>query len=105
MIIPRDSLTKMHGGRRLALAILVLITISFQTFITVETLQSFFANPSASTPETWVLVFLLRVLTAWACLGLGFYVAALKSDDNRAWLLLAALVSFSVNVDGTDIYR
>lgn len=44
----------------------------------------------------------LHVVTPLACLLLGFYVAAVRIWDPKAWLLLAVLACFSVTADGTD---
>ncbi|HEY3940526.1 MAG TPA: SpoIIE family protein phosphatase [Bryobacteraceae bacterium] len=47
---------------------------------------------------------MLSVLTPLACLLLGFYVAAVRAWDLRAWLLLAVLVSFSLVAAGSDTH-
>ena len=50
----------------------------------------------------WAVTLNLQFLTPFACLLLGFYVAAVRIWDKRAWLLLALLISFSLLSDGTN---
>ncbi len=51
---------------------------------------------------SWDLEFFAHVLAPLAALFLGFYVARVRIWDSRAWLLLAVLISFSVDSDGSN---
>ncbi len=79
--------------------------IAFQSVVSAEALQHIWSEGQHFRPEmltSWDLEFFGHVLTPLACLLLGFYVARLRILDGRAWLLLAVLISFSLESDGAN---
>jgi phosphoserine phosphatase RsbU/P len=93
--------------RYVVLAFLLVIAFSFQIAISSAVVASWLRliNPSAALIQgSWPTVFTLQVVTPFLCLLFGFYVAAVRIDDRRAWLLLAVLIAFSIAVDGGDVH-
>jgi sigma-B regulation protein RsbU (phosphoserine phosphatase) len=89
------------------LAILFAGAIAFQAQLSLESLQHIWISATHFRPEmlTWMdLEFFGHVLTPIACVLLAFYVTAVRISAARAWLLLAVLISFSINADGLDIH-
>ncbi len=100
------SARESNRSRYVSLAVLALIAFSFQATVLVENFSDLLAekDPVAALFTTpWIIGFVLHVFTALACLVLGFYVTFVRIEDLRAWLLLAVLVSFSINADGSDL--
>jgi phosphoserine phosphatase RsbU/P len=54
--------------------------------------------------NTFASLLNLQLITPFACLILGFYVAAVRIWDPKAWLLMGVLLSFSLVSDGTDVH-
>lgn len=71
---------------------------------TIPVLWSQWQHSDSSVIANSALILMLSVLTPLACLLLGFYVAAARAWDLRAWLLLAVLVSFSLVAAGSDTH-
>ncbi len=93
--------------RYIVLAILFAVAVAFQAAIAVPEMKSLWPDVShfqLDMLHVWVIMLNLHVLTPIACLLLGFYVAAVRAYDSKAWLLLAVLVSFSLISDGSDIH-
>jgi phosphoserine phosphatase RsbU/P len=92
--------------RYLLLAILFLIAFSFQATIWSDDFSEFLAQPdpiAALFTVQWDLILILHFFTAFTALLLGFYVALVRIEDRRAWLLLAVLVTFSIFANGSDM--
>ncbi len=93
--------------RYLLLAVLFAITVSFQTAISSQQFSAWMHLPDpagALRGGTWPIIFLLQILNPFLCLAFGFYVALVRGEDRRAWLLLAVLISFGVAMDGIDVH-
>jgi sigma-B regulation protein RsbU (phosphoserine phosphatase) len=93
--------------RYLFLAILFLIAFAFQFGLWSDDLADFLAqpNPIASLfTATWDIVLIMHVFAPVAALLLGFYVALVRIEDHRAWLLLAVLLTFSFQAQGSDVH-
>ncbi|MGA8027090.1 MAG: GAF domain-containing protein [Bryobacteraceae bacterium] len=89
------------------LAILFAGSITFQFVLSAEALQHIWSAGRHFRPDMltwWDLEFFGHVLTPIACLLLGFYVAGVRIWDGRAWLLLAVLISFSLQADGANTH-
>jgi sigma-B regulation protein RsbU (phosphoserine phosphatase) len=96
-----------HRTRYILLAILFLIAASFQIALWAHELPELLAEPdplAALFTTKWALVVILHIFTPIASLFLGFYVALVRIEDHRAWLLLAVLVTFSINANGGDVH-
>ena len=92
-------------SRYVILAVLFAIAMAFQLSVSVPDLKTIWQQAHHfewSTLSSWALVLNLHFATPFACLLLGFYVAAVRVWDRKAWLLLAVLVSFSVTSDGSN---
>jgi len=87
------------------LGLAFLIAVAFQSAITTQAVAPLLLHPQGWRVDAaqWILTFVLQVLTPLLCLSLGFYVAAERPWDRRAWLLLGVLVSYSLFVFGTDV--
>ncbi len=85
------------------LAILFAGTLAFQATV-VATIGSEVQRSGRSPIADWALLLNLHLVTPLACLLLGFYVAAVRIWDRKAWLLLAVLVSFSLVSSGSDVH-
>jgi sigma-B regulation protein RsbU (phosphoserine phosphatase) len=99
--------TKASPLRYVILAILFAIAVAFQVAISLPEMASLWPDVShfrLDMLHVWVIMLNLHVLTPAACLLLGFYVAAVRAYDSKAWLLLAVLVSFSLISDGSDVH-
>ena len=89
------------------LAVLFMGTLAFQLVISSGAMRGIWSDAQHFRPSMlteWDLQFFGRVLAPVASIFLGFYVAARRIWDERAWLLLVVLVSFSLNVDGANKY-
>ncbi|HEY1948847.1 MAG TPA: SpoIIE family protein phosphatase [Bryobacteraceae bacterium] len=92
--------------RYLLLAVLFLIALSFQTAIWSDDFSEFLAQPdtiAALFTARWDILLILHFFTAFTALLLGFYVALVRIEDHRAWLLLAVLITFSIFANGSDV--
>lgn len=95
---------------KLAYATLVALfigTIAFQLVLSAEAVQHIGSQIQHFRPEmitSWDLEFFGHVVTPFACLLLGFYVARARIWDGRAWLLLAVLISFSLMANGSNVH-
>jgi phosphoserine phosphatase RsbU/P len=101
------ELPKVKPIRYAVLAVLFVITAAFQATISSDELRAFWQDIRHFQPNmlhSWVVLLNLHVLTPIACLLLGFYVAAVRVFDAKAWLMMAVLVSFSLISDGSDIH-
>src|SRR3954451_23494288 len=94
--------------RKLAYSLLVLLflgAIAFQLVLSVQALQHVWSEARHFQPGMLTsldLEFFAHVLAPLACLLLGFYVARARTLDILAWLLLAVLISFSLEADGAN---
>ncbi len=82
-------------------------SFAFQVQISISNLHSVWLDAQHFQPSmlrSWAILLNLHVLTPVACLVLGFYVAAVRMCDPKAWLLLAVLVSFSLVSDGSNVH-
>jgi len=89
------------------LAILIAIAFLFQAAISLHEVESFWSDARQFDPDmlrSWAIALNLHILTPIACLILGFYVAAARPFDPKAWLLLAVLLSFSLVSCGSDVH-
>ncbi|MDQ2710760.1 MAG: SpoIIE family protein phosphatase [Acidobacteriota bacterium] len=96
-----------NRSRYLALALLFLIAFSFQAALWKQDLSDLLKHrdPVATLfTANWIIVLILHFFTPVACLVLGFYVAFVRIENRRAWLLLAVLITFSINADGSDVH-
>ena len=87
------------------LAALLIGALLFQIAVWVHYGRVMWADAGHFRPAmlgNWALTLNLVFVTPFACLLLGFYVAAVRIWDLRAWLLLALLISFSLLSDGTN---
>ena len=72
------------------LAVLVAIAFLFQAAISLHEVESFWSDVRQFDPDmlrSWAIALNLHILTPIACLILGFYVAAARPFDPKAWLL------------------
>jgi len=94
--------------RRAAYTVLALLFVgafAFQSVISARAVHAIWSEIRQFRLEritSWTLELFVHILARLASLLLGFYVAGVRIWDRRAWLLLAILVSFSLNVDGAD---
>ncbi len=91
--------------RYVTLAVLLAIALAFQLSVSMPDLRTMWQQAHHfewSMLASCGLLLNLHVATPFACLLLGFYVAAVRVWDPKAWLLLAVLVSFSVTSDGSN---
>ena len=91
------------------LAVLFVGSISFQLVVSGVALQHtwehIWEQGQQFSPEmltVWEIELLAHVLTPFACLILGFYVTGMRIWDSRAWLLLAVLMTFSIQANGAN---
>jgi sigma-B regulation protein RsbU (phosphoserine phosphatase) len=87
------------------LAIAFVGSIAFQLVLSAEALRHIWSQSKSFRPDiltSWDLEFFGHVLTPFVSLVLGFYVARARIWDGRAWLLLAVLISFSLESDGAN---
>ena len=87
------------------LAVLFIGSFAFQVVLSAEAIQLIWSQGqhfSLKMLTSLDLEFSAHVLTPFACLTLAFYVTAVRIWDGRAWLLLAVLISFSIQSDGSD---
>jgi sigma-B regulation protein RsbU (phosphoserine phosphatase) len=89
------------------LALLAIGSVAFQLVSSRDAVRQIWSESqhfSSATLTAWALLFFGHVLTPFACLFLGFYVASIRFWDRRAWLLLAVLISFSVSANGANVH-
>lgn len=94
-----------NRGAYAVLALLFAGSFAFQSIISARAVHAIFSESRHFRPEmitSWTLELFGHLLAPFASLLLGFYVASARIRDRRAWLLLAVLVSFSLNVDGAN---
>jgi len=87
------------------LAVLLVVTLAFQGAISFNDLKLVWSQAHNFVPgqlADWAILLTLHFITPLACLALGFYVAAVRIWDPRAWLLLLLLIAFSVTSDGSN---
>jgi hypothetical protein len=87
------------------LAVLFVGAVAFQLVVSGEAVQKVWSEGQHFRTEmitSWTLEVFGHILAPFASLFLGFYVARVRIWDARAWLLLAVLISFSLNVDGAN---
>jgi phosphoserine phosphatase RsbU/P len=92
--------------RYILLAILFLIALSFQTAIWSDDFSELLAQHdpiAAFFTVQWDILLILHFFTASTALLLGLYVALVRIEDRRAWLLLAVLMTFSIFANGSDV--
>ena len=80
-------------------------TVAFQLAISWRSIEIIWLQTAIISPDTitsWDIELIAHVLTPFACLILGFYVAWIRIEDHRGWLLLAVLISFSLEADGAN---
>jgi sigma-B regulation protein RsbU (phosphoserine phosphatase) len=80
-------------------------TVAFQTAVSWADLAQIWSEAHRFEPgmlARWAIVLSMHVVTPFACLLLGFYVAKARIWDAKAWLMLALLISFSVASDGSN---
>ena len=99
--MPDPSKTRFRSA--ILLGILFAGTLAFQATV-VATIGSEVQRSGRSPIADWALLLNLHLVTPLACLLLGFYVAAVRIWDRKAWLLLAVLVSFSLVSSGSDVH-
>ena len=93
----RDSRT-----RYVVLAIWFGIALAFQITVSVRALAEILMHTTGAGPHVFAYVVVPKIVNPFACILLGFYVAAVRIDDLRAWLMLGLLWSFSINTDGLN---
>lgn len=99
--------SKAASTKYFVLAIVFLVAVSFQCSMWVQDISDLLRlrDPLAALLTTdWLLILVLRWIAPLYALGLGFYVASVRVEDRRAWLMLAVLISFSINTDGADVH-
>ena len=86
------------------LGICFVIAVAFEAALTAQSIAHLLLHPRGwhADAASWILIFVLQVITPLLCLSLGFYVAHERPWDRRAWLLLALLISYAVFAIGTD---
>lgn len=104
---PRGAPVSSNRNRLLycVLAVLIVGTVAFQLAISWRSIETIWLQTGVITPDTitsWDIELIAHILTPFACLALGFYVAWIRIGDRRGWLLLAVLISFSLEADGAN---
>ncbi len=88
-----------------SLAILFVGVFAFQCALSAEALRIIWSAGKHFKPAMlteWDLELFGHMLAPFAALLLGFYVVRVRIFDGRAWLLLAVLISFAINADGSN---
>ena len=96
---------KVSPLRYVVLAALFVCALAFQISVSFHDVKGLWAdahNFHLAMLKNWALLVNLHFVTPFACLLLGFYVAAVRIWDARAWLMLAVLITFSVVCDGSN---
>ena len=87
------------------LAILFVAVFAFQCALSAEALGTIWSAGKHFKPAMltgWDLELFGHVLAPFIALLLGFYVVGVRIFDSRAWLLLAVLISFAIDADGSN---
>ncbi len=101
-----EGSSKAASVRYFVLAIAFVVAVSFQVTVWAQDTSDLLREPNPLTAllsTDWLLILVLHGIAPLVALGLGFYVSFIRIEDRRAWLMLAVLISFSVNTDGSDV--
>lgn len=96
-----------YRTRYFLLAVVFVIAFAFQSGLWAHEFPARLSQSdsvNALFTNEWTIILMLHLFTPLASLLLGFYVAAVRIEDRRAWLLLAVLLTFSLQAQGMDVH-